>query len=309
MSPRTTRRRPDARKARQRQDLVSANVKRRTVRYRLRQLRKELDESAFAAYIRRKSGLLPWVLTFCFLGAHIQVADFVRGEPGYLLTPQDKVVQRMAREAVHRSLQVIGHGTEVSRTDVRPLDRIVVAQYSSEDNSIKFRAGRFFDADYMLYVAAHESVHAVFDKADLNPYSPSPVWESRLLVEEMTAKVLGAHIAGKVRTRSGGDGETLTRTLIAEYRRDCSWSPEGIRSWMWRAADHYGPDRIIPEVALSIAVHYGPVEMVDAIDRICRENLDPWVAAHVVAERHIEPIDEPGQPAQQASTAVSGSGG
>ncbi len=122
VSPRTRRRPPDARGARQRKDLVSANVKRRTVRYRLRQLRKELDESAFAAYIRRKSGLLPWVLTFCFLGAHIQVADFVRGEPEYRPTPQDRIVEIMAREAVHRSLQVIGHGASVSSTDVRPLE-------------------------------------------------------------------------------------------------------------------------------------------------------------------------------------------
>jgi hypothetical protein len=32
--------------------------------------------------------------------------------------------------------------------------------------------------------------------------------------------------------------------------------------------------------------------LVDAIDQICRENPDPWEAAHVVAERYIEPIDE-----------------
>ena len=93
VSPRTKASAPDARKARQRQDLVSANVKRRTVRYRLRQLRKELDESAFAAYIRGKSGFLPWILAFCFVGAHIQVADFVRGEPEYRPTPQDQVAR------------------------------------------------------------------------------------------------------------------------------------------------------------------------------------------------------------------------
>ena len=290
VSPLTRRRPPNARRARQREDLISANVKRRTVRYRVRQLRKELDESAFVAYIRQKSGFLPWILTFCFLGAHIQVADLVRGEPEYRPTPQDRIVEIMAREAVHRSLQVIGHGASVSSTDVRPLELATVAQYSSGDNSIQFAAGRFFEADYMLHTAAHESVHVIFNEADLNPFSPSPAWESRLLVEEMTAEVLGAHIAGQVRTRSGGDGATLTRTVIAEYRRDCSWSPQGIRSLLWRFADQYGADRINPEVALSIAVHHGPVEMVDAIDQICRENRDPWVAAHVVAARHIEPI-------------------
>ncbi|MEE4271569.1 MAG: hypothetical protein V2I67_07845 [Thermoanaerobaculales bacterium] len=49
----------------------------------------------------------------------------------------------------------------------------------------------------------------------------------------------------------------------------------------------------------SIAIHHGSVQMVDAIDRICREHPDPWDAAHVIAERFIEPIGSPietGQP-------------
>ena len=120
----------------------------------------------------------------------------VRVEPEHRLTPQDKVVENMAREAVRRSLQVIGHGARVSITTVQPLEPITIAQYSRGDNSIRFQAGRFFDAEQMLHTAAHETVHAIFNKVDLNPYSPSPVWESRLLVEEMTAEILGAHIAG-----------------------------------------------------------------------------------------------------------------
>ena len=303
-SPHRNHKRVDRRGGRRSPDLVSANVKRRTVRYRVRQLRKELDESAFAAYIRQKSGFLPWVLAFCFLGAHIQAAGFARVEPEYRITPQDAVVETMAREAVRRSLQVIGHGARVSSTTVQPIQRIAVAKYLRRENSIQFAAGRFFDADEMLHTAAHECVHALFKGADLNLYSPSPVLENRLLVEEMTAEVLGAHIAGRIRTRSGGDGQALTQTLIAEYRLNCSWSPQGIRSLLWRVADHYGADKIDPEWALSVAIHHGSVEMVDAIDQICRENPDPWVAAHVVAERYIEPIVDPALPTPQTSTAA-----
>ena len=281
-----------------RRDLVSGNIKRKRFPAQARKLWGELDQSAFAAYIRRKSGFLPWILAFCFLGAHIQVADFVRGEAEFHPTSQDRVVERMAKEAVRRSLQVVGHGATVSSTSVRPMEWIAIAKYSRWDDSIRFAAGRFFDADQMLHTAAHESVHAIFDQANLNPYSSSPVWESRLLVEETTAEVLGAHIAGRVRTRSGGDGDSFTRTLIAEYRRRCSSSPQGVRSWLRRFVDHVGVDKINYDAVNLIAIHYGPVEMVDAIDQICIENPDPWVAAHVVAERYIEPIDEPETPAQ-----------
>jgi len=61
---------------------------------------------------------------------------------------------------------------------------------------------------------------------------------------------------------------------------------------VWRYATRLGAEKINPEKAYSIAIHYGPPETVDAIDQICRVNPDPWEAAHVVAERYIEPIEE-----------------
>ena len=60
----------------------------------------------------------------------------------------------------------------------------------------------------------------------------------------------------------------------------------------WRIATRIGVDNINYEVAHSIATHYGPPALVDAIDKICLEQPDPWEVAHVVAERYIEPIDE-----------------
>ncbi len=62
---------------------------------------------------------------------------------------------------------------------------------------------------------------------------------------------------------------------------------------MWRIAARVGAEKINHKLAYVIALHHGPPEMVDAIDQICRDNPDPWVAAHLVAERFIEPIDEP----------------
>ena len=54
-----------------------------------------------------------------------------------------------------------------------------------------------------------------------------------------------------------------------------------------------GVDKIDQDYAYSVAIHFGPVELVDAIDKICRENPDPWEAAHVVAERYLpEELEE-----------------
>jgi len=202
------------------------------------------------------------------------------------------MVQRMARRAVASSLGVVGHGVRVSGVRVWPTQPYAEAQYWLGEDRIEFSPGLLFTADEMLHTSAHETVHAIFDQANLNPYSSDPTWDSRLLVEEVTASVLGSHIAGRVRTRQGVDGQSLTRRLVAEYRSRCTWSDSGMRRMVWRYATRIGVDKINSEVAYSIATHYGPPEMVDAIDQICRENPEPWDAAHVVTERYIEPIGE-----------------
>ena len=153
-------------------------------------------------------------------------------------------------------------------------------------------------------------MHAIFDHAGLDSDYGSRDWARCQLVEETTAYVLGAYIAGASRTRQGGDGQALTSRLIEHYREACDWSsPKCPRRKLWEQGVAEGYESIDPWDAFSVAIHFGPVELVDAIDQICRENPDPWVAAHVVAERYIEPIEEPGLPPQQASTAASGGGG
>jgi len=199
----------------------------------------------------------------------------------------------MAKGAVGNSLKVIGHGVQVSKVRVRPLKHSTLATYNRIHNSVEFTTDYSFRAEWVLQTAAHESVHAMFDQALLNPTSPNADWERWILVQEVTAEVLGAHIAGRVRTLNGGNGEALTKMLIARYRNVCDRSSnESIHRRIWIAAIRMGVDRIDQDYAYSVAIHFGPAELVDAIDQICRENPDPWDAAHVVAERYIEPIEE-----------------
>jgi hypothetical protein len=56
--------------------------------------------------------------------------------------------------------------------------------------------------------------------------------------------------------------------------------------------------RVVPPTAGRRRIKYDrylsylSVEMVDEMDEICREHRDPWEAAHVIADRFIEPMEQ-----------------
>jgi hypothetical protein len=82
----------------------------------------------------------------------------------------------------------------------------------------------------------------------------APVWDSRLLVEEITAAVLGAHIDGRVRTLQGGDGAALTHRRVAEYRDQCDLSSNtSIRRLVWVVAMRIGIENLDQDALQSIA--------------------------------------------------------
>lgn len=280
--------------------LVSANVKRRQLPARCRRFVGRLDASWFAEFPRRQPGVALWILVLSVVAVQIQVWAGPAEGPEYVLTEQDLCLRQSARSAINSSLDVIGHGVRVSSVDVGPLDLVGIAQYRMGHSEVRFSNDYFFSAEQLLLVAAHECVHALFDQADLNPYWGDPLWDHRLLVEEVAAEVLGAHIAGRVKTLRGGDGGGFTAREVKRFREASDISnPTSIRRRVWRWAIKAGVENLNAEVVRSIAIHHGPVEMIDEMDRICREHPDPWDAAHVIAERFIEPIGcpiETGQP-------------
>ncbi len=272
---------------------MSANVKYGKLGERLRRLRRRLDESRLVALFRRQRAIALWIYLFVCLGLVLGVWTGPPKALEYRPSEQDLKIESMAKVAVRRALNVIGHGVRVADVRVRPLSHFALAQYIRSADSIEFAAGVLISAEEIELTAAHETVHAIFDQADLNPYAESPVWDTRLLVEEIAAEVLSAHIVGRNRTLRGLDGESLTRRCVDQYRELCTWSPGGMRRFVWLSSIHDWAGQPAPDHAYLIAVHYGSTERVDDMDRICRESSDPWVAAHVIAERYIEPIPEP----------------
>jgi len=242
---------------------------------------------------RRHPAIALWIFVFGCFGLAIEVWTGPPPEPEFVLTEDNRCVERAARTAVNRSLAVIGHGVEVSEVEVKPIGEYAAAQYSGGFNSVTFSNEYFPSSDQILQTAAHECVHAIFDQARLSRWTSDPAWDCRLVVEEVAAEVLGAHIAGRVMTLRGGDGEALTRRLVRMFRNDCDLSaPGGWRRRIWFYATRFEPERRVPDLLYMTAIHHGPVEMVDEMDRICLEHFDPWDAAHAIADRFIEPIGE-----------------
>lgn len=249
--------------------------------------------STFGQIVARQSALTLWCLVFVITGVTIRMSGPTDEQTRFVLSQDQLCLQAAARSAVDQSRAVIGERVRVSSVEVGPMDPDVIAQYSPGSGEIRFSSSFSFTAEEVLHAAGHEVVHAIFDQAGLNPYVDHPCWDSRLLVEEIAAEVLGAHIAGRVRTMQDDDGEALTRRLVAVYRNLCDGSdPGNFRRRIWTLAPRLEPERYAADRLYMIAIHYGPVWMVDAIDEICREHPDPWVAAHVIAERFIEPIDQ-----------------
>ena len=187
---------------------------------------------------------------------------------------------------MHQVLRVIGHGVTIREIGVRSLEPKVAACYWNGHRRIDISSEICFSKDELLGTVTHECVHAVFDQARLRHYRPSLGWAYCKLIEETAAYVVGAHIAGAVRTREGGDGRSLTEKLVADYRRSCDpTDPESMHQKV--AASHGTDDECPPDVELSISYHFGSPELVDEIDAVCRKNPDPWDAAREIAATYL----------------------
>jgi hypothetical protein len=135
---------------------------------------------------------------------------------------------------------------------------------------------------------SHEVVHAMFDQGRLRLYERAPDPSSFVLSEEVAADVLGAHISGLVRARAGEDGVALTGRLVREHRdRSDPRMPRSFYQTFDRARASFGLNAVDPRFEYSVFLHYGSPERVDEMDRICRENPDPWEAAREISRRYL----------------------
>lgn len=195
---------------------------------------------------------------------------------------RNEALQIRAERVVGELLDEIGHGVEVWAVKVGEMPGFAAVYYEPRERAIVFSGReRWSDLDLMV-VGGHECVHAIFHQAGLSRYGQGLDAE---LLEETTATVLGAHIAGRVAARKGRCGECITRQVVAGFRAECSPTELAPQGWLARQVWRGRLSRIGHDKVHVILNHFGSPALVDEIERLCEQHPDPWDAAHAVARR------------------------
>ena len=253
-----------------------------------RWLTPEVSESERAAWraVVRRPGIAAWALLFAVLGLSLGSSG-VRHLAESFQRPA--VFEARVRSNMDAVLGAVGPPVRIDRLEVTDLPRYVAAQYGygRARIGVSRTLDRYSDDD-LLHVMSHEVVHAMFDQGRLRLYERAPDPSSFVLSEEVAADVLGAHISGLVRARAGEDGVALTDRLVREHReRSDPRMPRSFYQTFGRARASFGPNAVDPRFEYGIFLHYGSPERVDEVDRICRENPDPWDAAREISRRYL----------------------
>lgn len=258
-----------------------------SARKRVGRLKPKRSECAPARLIRRHPR------TGALLGLAILVGCWVRlvGLPPSVIStpyesPQDMRLAARAAMDVADVLDVIGHGISIRSIDTPYVRDRWSAKYTLKERKISVDSSLHFTDDQLLVIMGHECVHALFHQLDLLDELTEEKFRHQFAIQETAATVIGAHVAGKVRSRRGGDGRALIEKCICEEKAACSDYSDT------RAIDRRRPfaaylrhDGPWVTMAFRTAGFFGGEGLVDAMDEICRENPDPVVAARIIAER------------------------
>jgi hypothetical protein len=200
-----------------------------------------------------------------------------------LLAAQEAHVLAKATKAVEEIRAVMGNEIRVSAVT---LDRgpYFSAYWEPGVKVIAFNPDVPWTEEALLATAGHECVHALFDRHELSGYQRSL---AHALIEETTASVLGAHLAGRALAARGGNGAELTRRLVEQYRLLClTTSRANIMQRFLRRLQRNGWATFDPEEAWSIMMHFGNERLVDQVNSICLEHTDPLEAARAIAAKY-----------------------
>lgn len=282
----------EGREAADSRDLLSAEVKSRYLEARICRFVRPVGESWAVNMVRRQPGIAAWCFLFVLVLVPLRVWEGLPEARDDIRTEREKWLQERTEDNVEQVLRVIGNGVVINEVEARSLDSYIAATYTYSTRKITVTLDHTFSRDQLLHTVAHECVHAIFDQANLMGYYSSAHVEYYRLVVETAADVIGAHIAGRVRSRQGGDGMALTEKLLSEHRNACDLSsPTSVYRRFWDLQAREGLNAVDPEHELAASIHFGSLELVDGIERICRSTPHPWTAAHRISEEYLT-IDE-----------------
>jgi hypothetical protein len=144
-------------------------------------------------------------------------------------------------------------------------------------------SGLEFGDDTLLFVMGHECAHAMFLQGGFLEHNPD-MEAYQHLVHEVAADVLGAHLAGRVVSRRGGNGMELTNNLLEEtliVGRRYAIGPFAIKAHISTEWD--GNVRTYVGDGYWLDPNCGAEKLLNTVDRICREHDDLWEATRAIA--------------------------
>ena len=269
-----------------------------TAKRRLRSAKKQRREWGLARWVRRNPGFAIWFVLFVSVGLVVWPETGVSFRRLF-----SNPLEERARRAVAEVLDFVGDEVVITAVVVAERAPEIAATYSYKTRTITISPlVDAYDEDEFLALVGHEVVHAMFHQMDWSETRGSADWRSFQLAHETAAEVLGAYLAGLVRSRRGGDGRYLTERFVRRHRNLCdTQSPHGFYQRFARARAEGGLNAVDEEWEYVVFTHVGSTEMVDDIDRICRENPDPWDAVRVIGEKYLFTDREPEQVAKGSS--------
>jgi hypothetical protein len=251
-----------------------------------------------ASWVRRNPGLAAWVALLISVGLAVwpQTGVSLRA----LFTNE---TEEEAKRTVASVLDVVGPPVEIGAVEVDERRPGVAATYFWPTRTITISPDIFsyYTEEEFLWLVSHEVVHAMFHQMNWGETRGSANWRSFRLPGETAAEVLGAHIAGLVHGRHGGNGRHLTDRLVRRHRNLCdTQSPHGFYQRFARARDEFGLHAVDEDWEYVVFTHTSSTDMVDDMDRICRKNPDPWEAVRVIGEEYLFTGQEQKQAAKEA---------
>lgn len=251
----------------------------------------ERPEVRVARWVRRNPGLSAWA--FLFVMVAVGVGQHHVAEHGWpVLRPQAKRLAELSLKAQRTVDEVVDEwvpGLNVGPVSAGLLPDGVAGRFLGGDKSIAVAVGleRRGEGQYLATIC-HEVVHAMFENIGAHEYWSTPVGASFLLKEELAAEVLAAHLAGRVWTKRGSDGEELTRRLVREFREVCDPNSEcSYYQHFARKRLKHGERAVDEDQEYMALIHVGPPEWVDDMDRICCEHDDAWEAARAIKDKYL----------------------
>ena len=246
---------------------------------------------------RREWGLASCIRRYPYTGALIGLAVFagcwirlVGAAPNVdsreYEPPQDVRLAARAAIDVADILEVIGHGVSIRSIEAPRIDDRWSARYRIKEQRILVSSALHFSDDQMLTIMGHECAHALFFQLDLLDDWSEEYWWYQHVVHETAATVIGAHVAGAVRSRRGGDGAALIEKCLREEKAASQHYKDFLRIDRKRPSGAYlRHDGPWVTRAFRTGGFFGAEDLIDEMDQICREHPDPVVAARIIAER------------------------